>query len=318
MNSVWITGAHGFIGGHLARHLQRCGFRVAGVGHRSAAPLDGTVLGISPWLNGDLTRNNLELLERTADTPTTIFHLAGGASVARALAYPYDDFNRSVLSTAELLEWARLHAPETCIVAVSSAAVYGAGHSEAISEDAALHPISPYAYHKLMMENLCRSYAANFGLRVVLPRLFSVYGPGLQKQLLWDICQKLATRGVVELGGTGTEVRDWTSVHDVVRNLAEVAELATSDAPVVNLATGVATSVKEIANIVIQRWEGAEPSSRVVFNGAQRPGDPVSLVADITRMRGYGLGYSIQPMQGIAEYVDWYRQDFGQPGRHQR
>lgn len=53
-------------------------------------------------------------------------------------------------------------------------------------EQARLTPFSPYGAHKLMMEILCQSYATNFDLQIVIPRLFSVYGTELRKQLLWD------------------------------------------------------------------------------------------------------------------------------------
>jgi UDP-glucose 4-epimerase len=147
------------------------------------------------WLNGEVNGSNLALMHATLGAPAGIFHFAGGSSVGAAFASPHEDFKRTVGSTAELLEWARQHSPDTPLVAVSSAAVYGAGHEGPIAEDARLNPYSPYGTHKLMMEELCRSYAINFGLPLMLPRLFSVFGPELKKQLLWDTCSKLATQG---------------------------------------------------------------------------------------------------------------------------
>jgi nucleoside-diphosphate-sugar epimerase len=47
-------------------------------------------------------------------------------------------------------------------------------------------PVSPYGQHKLMMEQLCQSYAITYNLRITVTRLFSVYGPNLRKQLLCD------------------------------------------------------------------------------------------------------------------------------------
>ena len=89
--------------------------------------------------------------------PDYIFHLAGGSSVGASIANPYEDFSRTVATTAELLEWMRLAAQNATLVSVSSAAVYGAGHTGPIREEHALLPFSPYGYHKLMMENLCQS-----------------------------------------------------------------------------------------------------------------------------------------------------------------
>ena len=111
------------------------------------------------------------------------------------------------------------------LIVASSAAVYGADHGGPIAENAGLVPMSPYGQHKLMMEQLCRSYATTFGIRSTVARLFSVYGPRLRKQLLWDICSRLQQDGrTLDLGGTGAEVRDWTDVRDVARLLACIAE----------------------------------------------------------------------------------------------
>jgi len=306
-SSVWITGAHGFIGRHLSRSLFLKNYRVAGIGHGAWPRVEREKWGISAWIDGEISASNLRQMQQVTGVPDRVYHLAGGSSVGSAFAGPYEDFTRTVVSTAELLEWLRQNAPDTKIIAVSSAAVYGAGHLEKIKEDVQLNPFSPYGTHKLMMETLCRSYAANFGLRVVLPRLFSVYGAELKKQLLWDLCGKFAADGTVELGGTGEELRDWTDVRDVVQALDHVAFVADDQAPVLNIATGHAIPVKAIASMVAFYWGGKSAVSRIVFNGQSRQGDPFSLVADIDRMRAFKIKCSISADQGIGEYVAWYR-----------
>jgi UDP-glucose 4-epimerase len=307
MAHVWITGAHGFIGRHLARWLTNQSHTVAGIGHGAWPQVEAARWGVSSWINGEVSASNLGQMRRVSSVPDYVFHLAGGSSVGAAFASPQEDFTRTVASTAELLEWLRQQAPAVRVTAVSSAAVYGAGHEGAIAENARLTPFSPYGAHKLMMEDLCRSYAANFGLQLVLPRLFSVYGAELKKQLLWDLCGKFAAGGAVDLGGTGNELRDWTDVRDVVRVLDQAARLASDQAPVLNLATGRATPVREIASTVALHWGGVEAAARVSFSGRSRPGDPFSLVANIDRMRSQGIECPIPVTQGVAEYVDWFR-----------
>lgn len=312
MASAWITGAHGFIGRYLARNLQASGYKVAGIGHGAWPEVEAAQWGLSFWLNGEISSSNLGQMRQALGLPDVVFHLAGGSSVGAAIANPHEDFTRTVVSTAELLEWLRQYSPDTRLVAVSSAAVYGSIHTGAIAEVAQLSPFSPYGTHKLMMEEACRSYAANFGLRVVLPRLFSVYGPGLKKQLLWDLCGKISAGGEIELGGSGSELRDWIDVRDVARSLERVGEHASVQAPVINLASGVATSVADIAAMVAANWtDSGTASKRVVFSGRSRPGDPFSLVADVARMRAWGIDNRIPVTQGVAEYVAWYRTQAG-------
>ncbi len=312
MATVWITGAHGFIGRYLARRVAATGGRVAGIGHGAWPEAEAAQWGLSFWLNGEISASNLGQMKQVLGPPDQVFHLAGGASVGAAIAHPHEDFTRTVVSTAELLEWLRQNAPAARVVAVSSAAVYGSAHTGAIAEEATLSPFSPYGAHKRMMEELCRSYASNFGLRLALPRLFSVYGPGLKKQLLWDLCGKIAAGGPVELGGSGNELRDWIDVRDVVQGLERVCDLADVGAPVINLAAGVATSVRDIAALVSACWTRPGAFAPTVsFSGRSRPGDPFSLVADVTRMHACGIVNRIPVTQGVADYVAWYRTQAG-------
>jgi UDP-glucose 4-epimerase len=305
MPSAWITGARGFIGRHLSEHLNRRGFRVSGIGHGAWVEQEALAWGLSKWVNGDIHASNLQSLKAAVGSPDVVFHLAGGASVGAAIAAPHEDFFRTVVSTINLMDWIRLESPETVSVVASSAAVYGAGHVSHIVESDSTDPISLYGNHKLMMERICRSYAATFGLRVTVARLFSVYGNGLMKQLLWDLCSKLRSSGrePVKLGGTGAELRDWIHVRDAVHALTRLGDLAAPTAPIMNVATGVSTSIREIADLVLEAWP---QDRRVVFTGEVRSGDPVSLVADCSRLSAVDYTAGIEVGAGVKEYVAWY------------
>lgn len=304
--SAWVTGANGFIGRHLVRELAGVGHAVHGVGHGALDPADARALGLQTWINGEVDSSNLNALAAANGLPSHVFHLAGGSSVGLSIARPFEDFSRTVTSTARLLEWLRSFAPESRLIVVSSAAVYGADHTGPIPESAALAPMSPYGYHKLMMEQLCQSYVQSFGMHCMVVRLFSVYGPNLRKQLLWDICSRLRSEvGTLNLGGTGTEIRDWTDVRDVVRLLARVAEGAwQGNFGVINGGSGRGVSVAEIANGLIGHWDG---NTAVRFSGVARPGDPTSLLADNGRLRDMNFEWRIPLQQGLADYVEWFR-----------
>jgi UDP-glucose 4-epimerase len=306
-NAAWVTGAKGFIGRHLCRYLAKGGTKVYGIGHGAWSIDDARAWGVHDWTEGEISNSSLNvLLLKATEPPARIYHLAGGASVGAAVAAPYDDFNRTVATTASLLEWMRKNAGSTTLVAISSAAVYGAGHSGQIPENAEKRPYSPYGFHKLAMEQVCRAYAQSFSLPITIVRLFSVYGPMLKKQLLWDICGQLAqTPSFVPLGGTGNELRDWTHIEDIIQLLDLAAGQANGSASPMNAGTGIATSVRIIAEHLREAWGS---SAKFEFSGISRRGDPESLIADPQVFQGLGFDCRKQLADGMIDYVAWYKQ----------
>ncbi|KRQ98348.1 NAD-dependent epimerase/dehydratase family protein [Bradyrhizobium valentinum] len=306
--TFWVTGGNGFIGRNLVRLLADRGRSVHGLGHGAIDEAERRQLKLAEWINGEIDASNLSALAERGGLPSTILHLAGGSSVGLSIQQPYEDFSRTVNSTARLLEWVRRSAPNCRLIVASSAAIYGASYSGSIPEEAEPRPVSPYGHHKLMMEQLCRSYAVGFGLHTTVVRLFSVYGAFLRKQLLWDMCLRLQ-RGERELvlGGTGGEVRDWVDIRDVVKLLANLAERQQGEKfQVINGGCGAGTTVAEIADILTKSWGG---QASVRFSGVVRPGDPFSLVADGGKVRALPFTWEIPLPRGIADYVHWFKED---------
>jgi UDP-glucose 4-epimerase len=268
---------------------------------------EAAAAGVSEWLNGEVGPASLELLLQ-GGAPDTVFHLAGGSAVGPSFQNPLEDYERTVTTTANLLDWVRRRAPQAHVVAVSSAAIYGAGHDAPIDERTPYAPFSPYGYHKAVMEMLCRSCAQNFGLRTSIARVFSAYGEGLRKQLLWDLCSRLvaAPRELV-LDGTGDERRDWLHVGDVARALDAVSQAPAppqAECNVFNVGAGVGHSVDQVARQLITAW-GSDCTLR--FSGRVRAGDPRALVAEPARLMALGFAPATSLEQGLAAYVRWFR-----------
>jgi UDP-glucose 4-epimerase len=304
---AWVLGAKGFVGQHLSRHLSHQGDTVLGLGHGPWQVEMAIREGVSFWIDGEIDEANLfKLLERSGP-PDVIYQLAGGSSVAVSMQFPNEDFERTVTSTAVLLEWVRNFSPESKIVAVSSAAVYGDSGSPALAEAGNYIPFSPYGFHKRMLELMCESYARNYGLNVTIVRLFSIYGNGLKKQLLWDICTRLVAQpSVLEMQGSGKELRDWLHVSDAVKILQAAAQRSASQFMIVNGGSGIGTSVASVVELVCSAW-GAAPT--ISFSGQRRSGDPVDLVADTSLLFDLlGQHPHEQLTHGVREYVRWYKE----------
>jgi UDP-glucose 4-epimerase len=217
---------------------------------------------------------------------------------------PLEDFYRTVQSTADLLEWLRLNESGALLVYPSSAGVYGATDDRPIKESDTLNPISPYGYHKKLAEDLLASYARNYGTRIAIIRFFSIYGPGLTKQLLWDACKKLMTaHGEATFWGTGGETRDWIHVDDATELIARLGE-GTAAFAVVNGAAGARVTVKA----VLEMLKGAlGVDAEIRFNGAERPGDPRFYHADVSKLRQIGLTPAVTLADGLKSYAEWFK-----------
>ena len=167
-----VTGAHGFIGRHVAKHLASTGVTVLAMGHGNWLRSDWRNWGVSDWHVADIS---LESLMTYGGEPNLIFHCAGSGSVAYSVTNPYQDFQRSVSTTLAILEYARLHVPSAKIVIPSSAAVYGYARKFPTLEGDPIAPMSPYGVHKVLSEQICRSYCSQFwafgGYRAVVFRL---------------------------------------------------------------------------------------------------------------------------------------------------
>ena len=132
-----------------------------------------------------------------------------------------------------------------------------------------------------MAEWVAESYGFSYGIRSTVVRFFSLYGEGLQKQLVWDFCQKLSTNpSNVILDGHGLEQRDFMEVTDAVDLLIR-AEGAASQKPfIVNGSTGVAASIREVAEHLLGFWGS---TATLEFTGNTRTGDPAVLVGQTGR-----------------------------------
>ena len=293
-----VTGAHGFVGRHVARRLASQGYTVHGIGHGVWEQQEWSHWELASWLCGEVTVRNLN---RIVQVPNVVVHCAGGGSVSFAQLNPLEDFERTVVSTVEVLEYIRVRAPLATLVYPSSASVYGDCASP-ITEDAPLAPVSQYGIHKLMAEQLIRSWTQRFSLSAAIVRLFSAYGPGLRKQLLWDACNKLAVGDTVFMG-TGKEVRDWLHIDDAAELLARAAILASPTCPILNGGSGKGVSVRELLDYLGESMF-SEPRA-VSFSNVQRAGDPPAYVADITAAQPWTPQHHWR--EGVAEYVRWWK-----------
>lgn len=279
-----VTGAAGFLGSHIASLLANWGYRVIGVGRAPG----------QAGLSEVLQQNKASLL----------VHAAGPASIEASVRDPYADYQGSVELTASVLEAVRKHCPDTHFVLISSASVYGAPSSLPISESHEVSPISPYGFHKRMAELLVEQAVKLYNLRATILRVFSAYGEGIRRQVIFDLCSKLvaANGKPVVLRGTGNETRDFVHARDVAACVQHVAK--TRSFGVYNVAGGRQMSIADLAALVSRHFGAA---GAITFDGVCPPGVPQYWQADISKLLATGARIEVPLERGVEEFCSWFK-----------
>lgn len=296
MKKVLITGAAGFIGKKLSRHFIEKGYDVIGWDCRISEEVN-SVRYVDMVAESEVTSQ----LEQ--DKPDLIIHCAGSADVGKSVQNPSADFVGNVLLTHNLLfAMHKLKMKNVRFVFLSSAGVYGNPSSLPITEDAPLNPMSPYAVHKVMCEDLCRYFVRNYGMDIKVARIFSAYGAGLRKQIFWDMYNKAQRTGRLDMFGTGNESRDYIHIDDVIQSIYLIATEDT-DEMIFNVANGEEITIRQATELFASCM--GMKADDIGFNGTVREGDPLNWRADISKIQKLGYQKTVQMQQGISDYCSW-------------
>ncbi|GAA0670515.1 NAD-dependent epimerase/dehydratase family protein [Rheinheimera tangshanensis] len=298
--NLLVTGGYGFLGRNVARYFSDLGYTVYGVGHGNWTSEEYREYGFSIWKGDDITVESITSLNVCFDV---IIHCGGSGSVAYSITNPYQDFGKTVSGTAAVLEYIRLYNPDAKLIYPSSPAVHGEHCDSPIKEDDGIRPASPYGEFKYMAEHLCHTYSNNFSVNIVILRLFSVYGEGLTKQLLWDASNKIVGAQQAVFWGCGYETRDWIHVDDAIRLMHKVADSELASGAVVNAGSGKSTTIKAVLDLLARELDY---SGEIEFNQIVRAGDPLYYWADITKALDIGWSPKVELEDGIKRYAKWF------------
>lgn len=314
-NANLVTGALGFVGTHLVRALLTAGLPVVGVGRHLPGDPPPTVIGgfrctgEAPDLPGALGYEGeaghfrylplaLEEPGPVADLlatlqPATIYHLAAQSSARVSFTDPQDTFISNVIGTLNLLEAVR-NLPaglRPVMLNVGSCEEYGPQDDPPVplTEDAPLHPLSPYAVSKVTQTLLCRQYARSWELPVVMVRSFSHTGPGQDTRFAFPSFARQVARAEAGLEapeiatGDLSAVRDFMDVRDVVDAYRRVVQSG-RPGEIYNVCSGVPLTMEAGLNILL---DGARrPLTVRVDPDRCRPSDTPHLVGDAAKLRG--------------------------------
>ena len=295
---VFITGAAGFIGFHLAKRMLSDGWKVMGFD------------GMTPYYSPKLKEARLSILQaqpgfsfeqgmleeegRLTDLvgtfdPDVIVHLAAQAGVRYSIDAPRSYVASNLIGSHEVLEAARACKPKHLMMASTSSA-YGANTEMPYAEiHRAVHPMSFYAATKIANEAMAHSYAHLFGVPTTMFRFFTVYGTwGRPDMALFKFTKAILNGEPIDVYNHGNMQRDFTYVEDLVEGIVRLAGTVPGTEPI-----GPVDSLSPVAPF------------RVVNIGNSKPHQLLDFIREIEKSLGINAVKNLMPMQAGDVPATW-------------
>lgn len=340
-----VTGAAGFIGSHVAKHLLDGGAEVVGMDNINAyysqelkyARLANAGIHLKNEALGTLIPSTtyegyrfiqLDLVEKPAlkqlfekEKFDVVIHLAAQAGVRNSILNPEDYLQSNFTGFLNVLECCRAH-PIYHLVFASSSSVYGSNTKMPFStSDAVDHPISLYAASKKSNELMAHSYSHLFGIPVTGLRFFTVYGPWGRPDMSYFLFAEAIRKGKpIQVFNEGQMKRDFTYIDDIVEGVCRVAlrpaapnpnfdsqrpDPSSSSAPFKIYNIGNASPVP-LLEFIHEIEKGMGQKAQLEFMPMQQ-GDVVATYADVTELEHeFGFRPSTSIAQGVAAFSNWY------------
>ena len=328
---VLVTGAAGFIGSALSARLLARGDQVLGFDNLNdyydPTLKQARLARLSPQPGFSFVKASLEdraALESAFSEfkPQRVVNLAAQAGVRYSLENPHAYIDSNIVGFTNILEACR-HGGVEHLVYASSSSVYGANRKLPFSvQDPVDHPVSLYAATKKANELMAHTYSHLFALPTTGLRFFTVYGPwGRPDMALFLFTRKILAGEPIEVFNHGKHTRDFTYVDDIVEGVMRTLDRVPGPDPQFNaLKPNAASSsapyrVYNIGNhqpVELSRY--IEVIEECLGRKAEKillplqPGDVPDTCADVeelARDTGYAPATSVE--QGVARFVDWYR-----------
>ena len=312
MRSALVTGAAGFIGSNLCRHLLSLGYRVTGVDsfhifyprilkelnlnyfrkHFNFTFFECDILNVRQ-LDVVFSQNRFDV----------VVHLAAIAGVAPSIVDPASYYRINVLGTLNILEQCKKFGVKKVVMA-SSSSVYGDTDKLPLAENnLAGKALSPYAASKKAMEELAESFSVAHKISIACIRYFTVYGPAQRPDMAVSLFTRKVSRGdKIVLYGSDT-ARNYTYIDDVVLGTIKIVE-ADFSFDIVNIG---GSEVVSFTKLIREISDALGLEARYEMQTMPRQYDMKVTDASIIHAHDkYGYSPTICLHDGIKKYVSWY------------
>jgi CDP-glucose 4,6-dehydratase len=315
---VLVTGASGFLGGHVVERLLARGAEVVGLVHDvhkdSYVKFQG--LPVDHMVNGDIT--SLEDMRRIISDYEIeyVFHLAADPIVRKCATDPLGCFETNIMGTAIPLEAARQVGTVKGMLCMESDKSYGSFDARDLPyrEDQALKPSNVYEVSKACAGLVAKAYDSNYDLPTYTIRGANLYGPGdmnLSRLLPGSILRLLNGEQPVLYGGVGDYVREFIYVADAAEVICQLMEkIDDTRGHAINLGSGETFRVGDLMDQICDAVGGGLTPRVEEKGGAFKEIEKQWL--DLTKLNSFVPQYDYVKMpDGLRMTVDWYRKFHG-------
>ncbi len=307
---VLVTGAGGFIGGHLVAELVRRGAAVRALVHYNSRNERGTLDWLEPEVTADVDvvlgdLRDVESVQQAADGIETILHLGAQIAIPYSFVNPRDFFETNVLGTLNVAQ-AALRGGARRVIHTSTSEVYGSARTVPITLDQPIEPQSPYAASKVAADKLMDAWHRSYELPMTIVRPFNTYGPRQSaRAVIPTIMSQALAGGTLRLGSL-TPRRDLTFVEDTVAGLLAAADSDAAIGRTIQLGTGEDVAIGDIVELVGDilgrklEVELDEARVRPAASEVERLISDPSLAQELT-----GWSAEVELREGLARTLDW-------------
>lgn len=312
MSHILVTGGAGFIGSHLVEALLARGHSVIAIDDLSTGSI---------WNLDEARKNprfsyyvdsvmNERLMAEVIDRVDMIFHLAAAVGVRLIVEQPVHTIETNIRGTEIVLQLAARKRKKVLLTSTSE--VYGKSSKVPFNENDDLvlgsttRPRWAYACSKAIDEFLGLAYCKQFGMPVVIVRLFNTVGPrqtGQYGMVVPRFVEQALSGKPLTVYGDGTQTRAFAYVGDVVEALIALMEEPQAHGEVFNVGNDQEISIEQLARLVIERTQSSSTIEHIPFEKAYDENfeDLQRRVPDLTKIRNF-IGY--QPKVSIEEIID--------------